>query len=65
VLVAAVTGALHTDCCDGSDEYDGKVKCPDTCYALGEDTRNAKRQEIEAFKKVWRELTSLLLLSYT
>jgi len=39
------------DCCDGSDEYDGKVKCPDTCYALGEDTRNAKRQEIEAFKK--------------
>jgi hypothetical protein len=46
---------LHTDCCDGSDEYDGKVKCPDTCYALGEDTRNAKRLEIEAFKKVWSE----------
>lgn len=43
---------LVTDCCDGTDEYDGKVTCQDTCYALGEETRVAKRQELEAFKKV-------------
>jgi hypothetical protein len=44
--------ACDADCCDGSDEYDGKAKCQDTCYALGEGTRIAKRKEIEAFKKV-------------
>ncbi|KAI9148546.1 hypothetical protein H9P43_010144 [Blastocladiella emersonii ATCC 22665] len=28
-------GICDPKCCDGSDEYDGKVKCPDRCAELG------------------------------
>lgn len=34
------------DCCDGSDENDGKVKCPDACASIGKAYRK-KQQEIE------------------
>lgn len=28
-------GNLFTDCCDGSDEYDGSIKCRNTCIMGG------------------------------
>ena len=28
-------GLCDPECCDGSDEFDGKVSCPDTCAAVG------------------------------
>ncbi len=41
-----------TDCCDGSDEFAGKVKCADTCYKMGEQARINKRKELDEYKKV-------------
>lgn len=26
---------IFTDCCDGSDEYEGKARCPNTCIMGG------------------------------
>ncbi|CAI5956307.1 unnamed protein product [Closterium sp. NIES-65] len=33
-----------TDCCDGSDEYDGRITCPNTCAQAGA----ARRQQLAA-----------------
>lgn len=34
------------ECCDGSDEYDGKVVCPNVCAKVGKEYRK-KMAEIE------------------
>lgn len=39
------------DCCDGSDEYEGRVKCVDTCKAKREEEVEGKRKQLEAGKK--------------
>lgn len=26
---------VFVDCCDGSDEYDGSINCPNTCFTGG------------------------------
>ncbi|KAG5458565.1 MAG: glucosidase II beta subunit-like-domain-containing protein [Olpidium bornovanus] len=37
-------GVCEPECCDGSDEYSGRVSCPDTCAALSEEyNRNRKK----------------------
>jgi len=51
VIFASTVNDGICDCCDGSDEYAGKVKCENNCFALGEETREEKRKEIEAFKR--------------
>ncbi|XP_039061466.1 glucosidase 2 subunit beta-like [Hibiscus syriacus] len=63
------------DCCDGSDEYDGKVKCPNTCndaIAIESLKRNVevyqegvtlRKQEIEQAKRaIARDRAELSML---
>ena len=38
------------ECCDGSDEYDGKVKCPNICASVGKAYRK-KVQEAENIQR--------------
>lgn len=30
-----VSNWISVDCCDGSDEYDGSIRCPNTCVMGG------------------------------
>lgn len=39
------------DCCDGSDEYDGKVKCPNTCWEAGKVARDRLLKKISTYKE--------------
>lgn len=38
------------DCCDGSDEYDGAVKCPNTCWEAGKVARDKLKKKIATYK---------------
>lgn len=37
------------DCCDGSDEYDGKVKCPNTCWKAGKVSKDKLKRKIATY----------------
>ncbi|PWN33159.1 uncharacterized protein FA14DRAFT_155858 [Meira miltonrushii] len=37
-------GICDPECCDGSDEYDGKVHCPNVCEKIGKQYRKAKQE---------------------
>ncbi|KAK4492229.1 hypothetical protein RD792_003029 [Penstemon davidsonii] len=39
------------DCCDGSDEYDGKIKCVNTCWESGKVAREKLKKKIETYQK--------------
>jgi hypothetical protein len=39
------------DCCDGSDEYDGKVKCPITCWEAGKVARDKLKKKIATYQE--------------
>ncbi|KAL8201654.1 hypothetical protein R6Q57_010801 [Mikania cordata] len=39
------------DCCDGSDEYDGKIKCRNTCWEAGKAARDRLRKKIATFRE--------------
>ncbi|KAJ9541468.1 hypothetical protein OSB04_027974 [Centaurea solstitialis] len=39
------------DCCDGSDEYNGKIKCKNTCWEAGKVARDRLRKKIATFKE--------------
>ncbi|KAK4791123.1 hypothetical protein SAY86_031536 [Trapa natans] len=39
------------DCCDGSDEYDGKVKCKNTCWEAGKVARDRLKKKISTFQQ--------------
>ncbi|KAI3996512.1 hypothetical protein MKX01_001350 [Papaver californicum] len=39
------------DCCDGSDEYDGKVKCSNTCWEAGKVARDKLQKKIATYKE--------------
>ncbi|CAN1128379.1 Glucosidase 2 subunit beta [Linum perenne] len=39
------------DCCDGSDEYDGQVKCPNTCWEAGKAARDKLKKRIAIYKE--------------
>ncbi|UZJ50747.1 hypothetical protein CBS101457_000067 [Exobasidium rhododendri] len=43
-------GICDPECCDGTDEYDGKVKCPNVCSKVGKAYRK-KRQEAENIQR--------------
>lgn len=42
---------LLADCCDGSDEYDSKVKCPNTCWEAGKAARDKLKKKIAIFEE--------------
>ncbi|KAJ3362618.1 hypothetical protein GGF32_005858 [Allomyces javanicus] len=42
-------GVCEPECCDGSDEYDGKITCPNTCAETGAAWR---KQQEEAARKL-------------
>lgn len=42
---------LHADCCDGSDEYDSEVKCPNTCWEAGKVARDKLKKKISTFEE--------------
>ena len=42
---------LRADCCDGSDEYDGKVKCPNTCWEAGKVARERLKMKIATYQQ--------------
>ncbi|KAE8655348.1 hypothetical protein F3Y22_tig00117032pilonHSYRG00164 [Hibiscus syriacus] len=37
--------------CDGCDEYDGKVKCPNTCWEDGKVVRDRLMKKISTYKE--------------
>ncbi|XP_031389164.1 glucosidase 2 subunit beta-like isoform X2 [Punica granatum] len=39
------------DCCDGSDEYDGKVKCSNTCWEAGKVARDKLKKKIATYQE--------------
>ncbi|KAF5735681.1 glucosidase 2 subunit beta-like isoform X1 [Tripterygium wilfordii] len=39
------------DCCDGSDEYDGKVKCANTCWEAGKVARDKLKKKISTHQE--------------
>ncbi|XP_021845645.2 glucosidase 2 subunit beta [Spinacia oleracea] len=39
------------DCCDGSDEYDGKIKCQNTCWEAGKAARDKLTKKIATFQE--------------
>ncbi|MBA0632185.1 hypothetical protein Godav_000979, partial [Gossypium davidsonii] len=41
----------RADCCDGSDEYDGKVKCPYTCHEAGKVAMESLKRKIEVYQE--------------
>lgn len=41
----------YVDCCDGSDEYDGKVKCPNTCWEAGKVARDKLKKKIATYQE--------------
>ncbi|CAO1613701.1 unnamed protein product [Parajaminaea phylloscopi] len=43
-------GICDPECCDGSDEDDGKIKCPDVCAKVGREHRKRK-QEAENLRR--------------
>lgn len=40
---------MRADCCDGSDEYDGKATCPNTCWEAGKAAREKLKKKIETY----------------
>eukprot|EP00262_Sarcandra_glabra_P010152 TRINITY_DN2507_c0_g1_i1.p1 TRINITY_DN2507_c0_g1~~TRINITY_DN2507_c0_g1_i1.p1 ORF type:complete len:621 (-),score=154.43 TRINITY_DN2507_c0_g1_i1:203-2065(-) len=38
------------DCCDGSDEYDGKIKCQNTCWEAGKMARDKLKKKIATYQ---------------
>ncbi|XP_020238341.1 glucosidase 2 subunit beta [Cajanus cajan] len=39
------------DCCDGTDEYDGQVKCPNTCWEAGNVARDRLKKKIATYQE--------------
>ncbi|CAG8493696.1 4370_t:CDS:10 [Ambispora leptoticha] len=37
-------GKCEPECCDGSDEYDGKIQCPNSCEQVGAEHRERLRE---------------------
>lgn len=38
------------DCCDGTDEYDDKVKCPNTCWEAGKLAKDKLKKKIATYQ---------------
>lgn len=39
------------DCCDGSDEYDGTIKCKNSCWEAGKEAREKLNKKIKIYQE--------------
>ncbi|CAN6861938.1 unnamed protein product [Brassica oleracea] len=46
-----VNDGICADCCDGSDEYDGKVACSNTCWEAGKAARENLKKKIQTYNQ--------------
>ncbi|KAL2940426.1 17.3 kDa class I heat shock protein, partial [Bienertia sinuspersici] len=49
--VLTVTVPKTQDCCDGSDEYDGRIKCTNTCWEAGKAARDKLEKKIATYQE--------------
>jgi len=47
-------GVCDPLCCDGSDEYNGQIKCPNTCKELGDLARKQAEEQAKVGMQGWR-----------
>jgi protein kinase C substrate 80K-H len=47
-------GICDTACCDGTDEYDGQIICPNTCKELGVAARKAADEDARISMRGWK-----------
>ena len=47
-------GVCDPECCDGSDEYDGQISCPNTCKELGLAARKAAEEDAKTALRGWK-----------
>jgi hypothetical protein len=47
-------GVCDPLCCDGSDEYDGQITCPNKCKELGQAARKKAEEEAKVALKGWK-----------
>lgn len=47
-------GVCDPNCCDGTDEYDGQIHCPNTCKDLGIAARKATLEATKTALKGWK-----------
>ncbi|KAF9964481.1 hypothetical protein BGZ70_006384 [Mortierella alpina] len=43
-------GVCEPECCDGTDEYDGQVQCPNVCEEVGREARK-ERERVQAIQE--------------
>jgi len=53
-------GVCDPECCDGSDEYDGQIHCPNICKSLGLAARKAAEEAAKTTMKGWKVRTSYI-----
>jgi hypothetical protein len=53
-------GVCDPACCDGSDEYDGQISCPNTCKELGIAARKAAEEDVKLALKGWKTRQSYI-----
>jgi hypothetical protein len=56
-------GICDPACCDGSDEYDGQITCPNTCKELGAAARHAALEDAKLATKGWKTRQSYIDLA--
>ena len=47
-------GVCDPLCCDGSDEYNSQIKCPNTCKELGAIARKQSEEQVKLSMQGWR-----------
>jgi protein kinase C substrate 80K-H len=56
-------GICDPACCDGSDEYDGQITCPNTCKDQGVRARKAAEENAKTALRGWKTRTSYIDLA--
>ncbi|CAK9158984.1 unnamed protein product [Ilex paraguariensis] len=46
-----LASCLNHYCCDGSDEYDGMINCPNTCWEAGKVARDKLQKKIATYQE--------------
>lgn len=56
-------GICDPACCDGSDEYDGQITCPNTCKEQGAQARKAAEEKAKTALRGWKTRNSYIDLA--
>ncbi|KAK3024045.1 hypothetical protein RJ639_042956 [Escallonia herrerae] len=51
VPLTLYSSRVNDDCCDGSDEYAGIIKCPNTCWEAGKVARDRLNKKIATYQQ--------------